>query len=85
MSYKFNGLILSVQTLQATDLHFAEIQQACIDEVNVGGLRVNNKTQYLHNCERAKIESLGGRARNSVTYLQRAYWIQTGDCMGLLP
>lgn len=82
--YKFNGVILTEETLLKTDQHFAEIDRACIDEVLSGQQKVNNPAEYIALGEESRGKFLSGNARNSVTYLQRAYWIQTAECIALL-
>lgn len=82
---KFNNVDLTEQTLLKTDEHFAEICQGCIDEVLRGDVKVNDVDTYVIANSLLKEDYLKGRNRNNLTYMQRAYWIQTGECIGLLP
>jgi len=83
--YFFNGEELTESTLKKTDKHFADIHQGCIDEVLSGKVEVNDKEKYFKSCKERKEKSIKGLSRDNLTYLQRAYWIQTGDCIALLP
>ena len=84
--YTFNKTKLTNKTIKKTDIHFADICQGCIDEVLSGEVRVNDKEKYILNNSKRKNEYLKGEAnRNNFTYLQAAYWIQTGKCIALLP
>jgi glucose dehydrogenase len=81
----FNNTILTKKTLKKTDNHFADIYQGCIDEVISGEVKVNDLKEYIKKNKINKIQILKGIGRNNFTYLQRAYWIQTGDMPALLP
>lgn len=81
----FNNTELTEETLLKTDQHFADIYQGCIDEVLSGVVKVNDQEKYFAENKRRKEESLKGNKRTIFTYLQRAYWIQTGDMIALLP
>lgn len=82
---KFNNTYLTEQTLIKTDKHFADICQGCIDEVLSGEQKVNDTNVYISNNKEQKEKYLKGSNRNNLTYLQRAYSIQTGECIALLP
>ena len=83
--YFFNGEELTELTLKKTDKHFADIYQGCIDEVLSGKVKVNDKEKYFKSCKEMKEKHIKGLSRDNLTYLQRAYWIQTGNCIALLP
>ena len=86
MKYYFNNTKLTEETIKNTDLHFADICQGCIDEVLSGEVRVNDPKKYIkENLDRKREYSNGNINRYNLTYLQRAYWLQTGEMIALLP
>ena len=85
MDYKFNGVILTEETLKKTDKFFADSAQGLINDVESGALRVNDEVKYLHDKKQEVKDCLAGRCRQSFTYFQRAYFIQTGKDVAFLP
>ena len=82
---EFNNTVITEETKIKADKYFADIWQGCIDGAISGEFRVNDIEKYIKS-NRVSIEiSLSGDGRNSFTYWQRAYWIQTGECVALLP
>ena len=82
---RFNGTQLTQETIVATRQHFADIDQACIDEVKSGAVRVNDPASYFAWCEQRAKDGMEGKHDHTLTFLQRAYWIQTGEMIALLP
>lgn len=82
---KFNGLELTADTIQATRQHFADIGQDCIDDVVSGLVKVNNLDSYVAWKKQSMEDALSGKNDHTLTFLQRAYWIQTGEMLALLP
>jgi len=85
---RFNGISLTDATIKATRQHFADIHTARIREVQNGAVKLPShvsESEYFASCGRHAQESLNGMRDNSVTFLQRAYWIQTGKDVALLP
>tara|TARA_R110000851_G_C12681116_1_gene523837 strand:+ start:207 stop:458 length:252 start_codon:yes stop_codon:yes gene_type:complete len=82
---EFNNKLITEETKIKTDKHFADICQGCIDGAISGKFRVNDIEKYIKS-NKASIEiSLNGEGRNNFTYWQRAYYIQEGECIALLP
>lgn len=81
----FNNEKLTKETLIKTDKHFAELNNQIIDDINKGKLKVNDKESYLKDLKSRSESYLKGNNRNNLTYLQRAYWIQTNKMIALLP
>ena len=75
----FNGTVLTSETLAATRQWFADNAQACIDEATRGDVRVNDLAQYIVWRQDQAAASLRGDSDHTFTFLQRAYYIQTGD------
>ncbi|MCG7348846.1 hypothetical protein [Sphingomonas sp. ACRSK] len=82
---------LTIETIAATRAWFIENEKACIAEAREyvatggkSGTRVNNLDRYVAWCEDsiARIES--GEGDRSVTFIQRAVALQTGECVPLL-
>lgn len=84
----FNGVEITHHSIIATRQHFADISQHQIDEaldgtyppashVNIG--------DYIAMLEQEKVADLRGANDHTFTFAQRAYWIQTGESVALLP
>ncbi|MEM7557211.1 MAG: hypothetical protein AAF378_24605 [Cyanobacteria bacterium P01_A01_bin.84] len=81
----FKGQLLTEETLLATDKYFADLNDQCIKEAKDGTTYVNDLKEYIAWCEDKKQKSLSGNSRNNFTYLQQAYYLQTGECIAFLP
>lgn len=82
---KFNGVTLTPETILATRQWFADNAQACIDKVVSGDMKVNDLIGYIERQEQLIDECLSGVWDHAFTFLQRAYFIQTGESVALLP
>lgn len=81
----FNNVELTAQTMQRTRQHFADNAQACIHEVVTGEVTVNDPQSYFEwRCEQA-VDAMAGKIDHTLTFLQRAYYLQTGEMIALLP
>jgi hypothetical protein len=81
---KFNNVELSVDTMQQTRQHFADNSMACINEVLSGSVKVNDKEEYFAWMRSNARCALSGKLDHTFTFLQRAYWLQTGEMVALL-
>jgi hypothetical protein len=81
---KFNGVQLTEESIQKTRKWFHDNDMACIEEVKSGKVYVNDQESYFAWRNRTAKESLEGRHDHTVTFLQRAYFIQTGESVALL-
>lgn len=82
---RFNDTIITQETILATRKHFAEIAQRCIDDAISGKVKVNNLQSYIE-WQQASIEAaMTGKNDHTFTFMQRAYWLQTGEMPALLP
>jgi hypothetical protein len=81
---KFNGVEIRPEVIVQTRQWFADNAQACIDEVKSGAVRVNNPEEYFEWKESDKVDAMSGAFDHSLTFLQRAYSIQTGEFIALL-
>lgn len=85
---KFNNVELTQETILTTRKHFADNAQGCIDEVLSGNVVLPSHTSqdiYFKWQRQRMADSLDGFNDHTWTFLQRAYWIQTGECVALLP
>jgi hypothetical protein len=82
---KFNGVTLSEATVLQTREWYARNAQACIDEVKRGDARVNDPAGYFAWMETRAAQALAGEFDETLSFLQRAHFIQTGECVALLP
>jgi len=79
-----NGVEITPETILATREHFAQISRDCIAEAQNGTTRVNDLASYVAWREQAIEDSLAGRGDHTLTFMQRALWLQTGECPALL-
>jgi hypothetical protein len=82
---KFNGVTLTQDTIQKARQWFADNAQACIDEVRSGEVKVNDPESYFEWRKQSASDTLDGKNDHTFAFLQCAYWIQTGECIALLP
>lgn len=76
---------LTPEAVQAARQWFADNALACIAEVESGAMRVNDKARYFAQRRQQHDDALAGAYDNSFAFWQRAYLIQTGECVPLLP
>jgi hypothetical protein len=77
--------LITQETIRATRQWFADNAHACISEARSGAVRVNDLPAYAAWCDERAAAALRGEYDHSLTFLQRATYIQTGDCPALLP
>lgn len=82
---KFNGVELTEETIHTTRKWYADNSMACIEEVKSGDVYVNNQNEYFEWREREAKEYMEGLHDHVVAFLQRGYFIQTGEDVALLP
>lgn len=78
----FNGVTLTRETILATRQAFADNEYDCIRQAEG---RVRNHASYSAWCEENAREWLSGASDRCFTFLQRAYWLQTGQSVPFLP
>lgn len=81
----FNGVELTEESIRKTRKWFHDNAIACIEEVKCGKYRVNDPELYFKEEEKAAKEYIEGTHQITLTFLQRAYFIQTGESVALLP
>jgi len=75
----------SPEIIQKTREHFAQIHRDCIDGARRGEWHVNDLDRYVEWQEECIRSSLAGESDHTLTFLQRAYWLETGESVPLLP
>lgn len=84
----FNNEVITEETIIKTRQHFADIAEGCITEVLDGKVKLPSHVTNEHYFERQRervTEYLAGEHDSTFTFMQCAYWIQTGKMIALLP
>jgi hypothetical protein len=84
----FNGEKITQESIIVTRQYFADFLQRHINGVKDGTCLPASHvdlTKYVADLERRKADMLAGNGDNTFTFIQRAYWIQTGKFTVLLP
>lgn len=93
---RFNNTIITEETILATRRYTADIYRQCIEaaveydsipgeQLPCGKFFVNDLEGYILALEGQIVDMLAGKRDNSFTFAQRAYWLQTGQDVALLP
>jgi hypothetical protein len=85
---KFNSITLTPETIQAARQWFADEADACYREAEDGTAPL--ASHYSLETYRAQMDilkqyALTGCLDHTLTFLQRAHYIQTGESIALLP
>ena len=78
---RVNGVTITPETTQATRQHFADLYQRCIDEAAAGVTDLDRYVTWRREAIRA---SLAGEHDGSLTFLQRALYLQTRQSVAIL-
>lgn len=86
----FNGEKLTNESIAKAEQFFIDNAQACINEVLSGEIKalstkVNDPQKYIQDRRRTIKHYTNKTYTLSFTFLQRAYFIQTGKSVALLP
>lgn len=76
---------IAPESMQAARQYYADNAQACIDDAVSGRVFVNDLPGYIIRTQQAAADDLAGKNDHTFTMRQRAYSIQTGKCVALLP
>jgi hypothetical protein len=81
----FNNVKITEDSINKTRQWFYDNAMACIDEAVSGKVFVTELDSYI-NWQKQRAESaLNGENDNTFVFIQRAYYIQTGESIALLP
>ena len=81
----FNGKEITEETIKITRNHFIDINQRIIDDVVSGVTKVNDRERYLQQLRDQKVYYAAGYSDHTLTFMQRAYYLQEGESIALLP
>ena len=76
---------LTEASMQAARQWYVDHAQRCIDEVESGAVEVNDVEVYYKWCKGLAEQAMRGDYDHTLSFLQRAHYIQTGECIALLP
>lgn len=82
---KFAGTEITQESILKAREWFADNYDGCIAEAVNGEVFVNDLPSYIVWREKQKAEVLAGKHDHTFTFMQRAYYIQTGESVALLP
>lgn len=80
----FANAEITPETIQRTREHFAALGRACIDDARCGAVPVGNLESFIAWQEGMISSYLAGDSDDTFTFMQRAHWLQTGECLPLL-
>lgn len=72
---------LTTESIRLARQWFADNALACIAEVQSGKVKVNDPEKYFASCRQRAEDVLAGKGDHTFAFRQRAYWIQTGECV----
>jgi hypothetical protein len=81
---KFNNTELTESTIISTRNHFAQISENCIQGALTNEFHVNDVDQYVSWKSKSKQDYLDEKSDHTFTFLQYAYFLQTGQMVALL-
>lgn len=84
----FNGVEITKESIIACRQWFIDNQQACIEGALDGTLGLASHVDvapYVADCKAKQVDYLLGGIDHTFTFMQRAHYIQTGECVSLLP
>lgn len=80
---KFNDVYLTDDTIQKTRKWFSDNALSCIEEAKSGKVYVNDLEDYTKLTMKEAKEYIEGNHDHVFAFLQRAYFIQTGESVPL--
>jgi len=77
-------MTMTKENRDATRAHFVDIYRRSIHEAESGTMRPNNLASYVAWQNQVIADTLAGKYDHTFTFLQRAHWLETGECPALL-
>lgn len=77
------NVLLTDETIRLTKQSFIENDYKCLESAILKEFNVNDLPSYIL-WIKSMIEDMRNCTRYSFTFIQRAYFIQSGECVGLL-
>lgn len=81
----FNGVVITKESLDEARQFFIDNLQLQMQDIREGKVTVNNKQKALKWLMDTELDYEAGVYDKGFTMLQRAYYIQTGESVALLP
>lgn len=84
----FNGVEITQESILACRQWFADNADACVREAEDGTAPLASHYPielYRENMAARKASALAGEFDHTFTFMQRAHYMQTGECVALLP
>lgn len=78
-------VVLTGETIDATWQWHADLERSCAAAAKAGEFRVTNLAEYLKDCEARAAAYDAREGRMSLSFIQQAYFIQSGKSVPLLP
>lgn len=78
-------MMFTEETIMKTRQWFHDSSLICIEEVKSGKFKVNNPEKYFAERLQNAKDSLAGKHDHTLTFRQRAHFIQTGEFPPILP
>lgn len=78
-------VLLTAETIDATWKWYADLERDMAAGAKSGAWRVNNLAKYVKDCEARAAAYDAHEGRMSLSFIQQAYFIQTGVSVPLLP
>lgn len=81
---RVNNIEITQETIEATRQYYINLYRACIEDATSGRVRVNDLAKYVESEERHIARMMAGESDHTLTFVQHALYIQTGECIGIL-
>jgi hypothetical protein len=81
---RVNNVEITEETILKTRQYFINNHRACIDDAISGRTRVNDLQGYIRSEEDRIFGLEEGLSDHTLTFVQAALWIQTGECIAIL-
>jgi hypothetical protein len=81
----YAGVVITPETVVLTRKHFADNQRECTRAAQSGEMYVNDLDRYVKRTEETISHIESGGWDHTLTFIQRAHWLQTGIDIPLLP
>ena len=84
----FNGVVITQESITACRQWFADNADACVREAEDGTAPLASHYPielYREKMAARKASALAGEFDHTFAFMQRAHYMQTGECVALLP
>ena len=81
---KVNGIEITNETVIATRAYYIDNCEKCIVGAINGDFRVNDLDKYIKWQRQCIVRTTNGENDHTLTFLQHALWLQTGETVAIL-